>query len=50
MLDVPQFTIKQLKDIAYSIVGAPDPIEYGDKVVALIEYRDGTIIDVVKNV
>ncbi len=49
-LDVPQFTIKQLKDIAYSIVGSPDPIEYGDKVVALIEYRDGTIIDVVKNV
>ena len=49
-LDVPQFTIEQLKDIAYSIVGSPDPIEYGDKVVALIEYRDGTIIDVVKNV
>ena len=49
-LDVPQFTIDQLKDIAYSIVGFPDPIEYGDKVVALIEYRDGTIIDVVKNV
>ena len=49
-LDVPQFTIDQLKDIAYSIVGSPDPIEYGDKVVALIEYRDGTIIDVVKNV
>ena len=49
-LDVPQFSIEQLKDIAYSIVGSPDPIEYGDKVVALIEYRDGTIIDVVKNV
>ena len=49
-LDVPQFTIEQLKDIAYSVVGAPEPIEYGNKVVALIEYRDGTIIDVVKNV
>ena len=49
-LDVPQFTIEQLKDIAYSVVGAPEPIEYVNKVVALIEYRDGTIIDVVKNV
>ena len=49
-LDVPQFTIEQLKDIAYSVVGVPEPIEYGNKVVALIEYRDGTIIDVVKNV
>ena len=49
-LDVPQFTIEQLKDIAYSVVGAPEPIEYGNNVVALIEYRDGTIIDVVKNV
>ena len=39
-----------LKEKAYSIVGKPQPIQYGDKVVALIEYRDGSIIDVVKNV
>lgn len=49
-LDVPQFSIEELKDKAYSVVGNPEPIEYGEKVVALIEYRDGTIIDVVKNV
>lgn len=49
-LDVPQFTIEELKEKAYSIVGRPNPIQYGDKVVALIEYRDGSIIDVVKNV
>ncbi|GAA3020680.1 citrate lyase subunit alpha [Tetragenococcus solitarius] len=49
-LDVPQYSIKELKEKAYSIVGDPDPIEYGDKVVALIEYRDGSLIDVVKNV
>ncbi|MDR2832339.1 MAG: citrate lyase subunit alpha [Streptococcaceae bacterium] len=49
-LDVPQFTIKELQEKAYAIVGTPDPIHYGDKVVALIEYRDGSIIDVVKNV
>jgi citrate lyase subunit alpha/citrate CoA-transferase len=49
-LDVPQWTIQELQEKAYSIVGRPDAIEYGEKVVALIEYRDGTLIDVVKNV
>lgn len=49
-LDVPQYTIKELQEKAYSIVGTPEPIQYGDKVVALIEYRDGSLIDVVKNV
>lgn len=49
-LDVPQATIEELKEKAYGIVGNPEPIKYGDKVVALIEYRDGTMIDVVKNV
>ena len=49
-LDVPQFTIEELKEKAYHIVGTPEPVQYGDKVVALIEYRDGTLIDVVRNV
>lgn len=48
--DVPQLTIKELQEKAYAIVGIPDKIKYGEKTVALIEYRDGTIIDVVKNV
>ncbi|QIK69598.1 citrate lyase subunit alpha [Erysipelothrix sp. HDW6C] len=49
-LNIPQFTIEELRDKAYSIVGTPEPIKYGEKVVALIEYRDGSIIDVVNNV
>ena len=49
-LDVPQYTIEELQEKAYAIVGVPDNIEYGEKTVALIEFRDGTIIDVVKNV
>lgn len=48
--DIPQFTIEELKEKAYSIVGTPKPIQYGDKPVALIQYRDGTLIDVVRNV
>ena len=49
-LDVPQYPIEELKEKAYQIVGTPEAIHYGDKVVALIEYRDGTLIDVVRNV
>lgn len=49
-LKIPQFTIEELKEKAYAVVGDPKPIQYGDKVVALIEYRDGTLIDVVRNV
>ncbi len=49
-LDIPQYTIEELKEEAYRIVGNPDPIEYTDKIVALIQYRDGSIIDVVYQV
>ncbi len=44
---VPILTIEELKERAYALVGIPDPIRFTERVVALIEYRDGTIIDVV---
>jgi citrate lyase, alpha subunit len=43
-------TMEDLKNEAYSLTGVPEDIEFEDKVVALIEYRDGTIIDVVKRI
>ncbi|WBW49660.1 citrate lyase subunit alpha [Peptoniphilus equinus] len=46
--DLPLISIEELADIAESITGTPAPLEFEDKVVALIEYRDGTIIDVIK--
>lgn len=49
-VNIPKYTIEELQERAYAIVGTPDDIQYGDKVVALIEYRDGTLIDVVNNV
>ncbi len=49
-LDVPLYTIEELRDKAIEIVGKPDKIEYDKKVVALVEYRDGSIIDVIKKV
>ena len=42
--------INELKDMAEKITGKPEKVEYTDKVVGLIEYRDGTIIDKVYQV
>ena len=47
---LPFKTIEELRDIAYSIVGEPEPVEFGDRVVGIIESRDGTIIDVVRQI
>jgi len=43
---VPLKTIEELRDIAYGITGRPQKPQFTDKIVALIEYRDGTLIDV----
>ena len=43
-------TIEALKNKAYSMVGAPDNVEFYDKVVAIVEARDGTILDVVRQI
>ncbi len=46
--NLPVMTIKELKDLAENMTGKPEAIEFTDKIVAIVEYRDGTIIDVVK--
>ncbi|MGL5122719.1 MAG: citrate lyase subunit alpha [Fusobacteriaceae bacterium] len=43
-------TMEELREIAEFIVGKPKAIEFTDKVVAVVEYRDGTIIDVVRQI
>ncbi|KYH35767.1 citrate lyase alpha chain [Clostridium tepidiprofundi DSM 19306] len=43
-------SIEELKEKAYKLTGTPDPIEYTDKIVGLVQYRDGTIIDVIRQV
>jgi citrate lyase subunit alpha / citrate CoA-transferase len=49
-VSIPVYTIEELKEKAYSIVGTPDKIEYEDQVIGIVEYRDGSIIDVVRKV
>lgn len=41
-------TIENLKRIAEEMTGIPEKIQPDDKIVAVIEYRDGTVIDVVR--
>ncbi|MEI7525369.1 MAG: citrate lyase subunit alpha [Mariniphaga sp.] len=42
--------IKEIHDLEIevdTITGIPGPLEYTDKIVGIVEYRDGTIIDVI---
>ena len=47
---LPICTIEELRDLAYSIVGEPDPVQFKERVVGIIEGRDGTIMDVVREI
>ena len=47
---LPVKTIEELRDMAYAITGEPEKIKFGDRVVGVIEARDGTIIDVVHQI
>lgn len=42
--------IEELQQMAEEITGTPKPIECTDKVVAVVEYRDGTVIDVIRQI
>lgn len=43
-------TIQQLQQLAQSLTGVPQPIETTDKVACIVEYRDGTVLDVIRQV
>ena len=47
---LPFCTIEELRDKAYAMVGEPDPVQFDDRIVGVIEARDGTIIDVVRQI
>ena len=46
--NLKMYTINELKDIAENITGKPDTIEFGDKIVGVVQYRDGSVIDVIR--
>lgn len=45
---LPIMTIEELKGISERMTGIPEPVEFTDRIVAVVEYRDGTVIDVVR--
>jgi len=47
-IDLPIMTIEELRDEAYRLAGQPSDVLFEDQVVALVEYRDGTLIDVIR--
>ena len=38
------------RDLAYRIAGEPEKVEFGERIVGIIESRDGTIMDVVRQI
>jgi citrate lyase subunit alpha / citrate CoA-transferase len=46
----PVKDIRELQREIYAVTGAPRPLEFEDDIVAVIEYRDGSIIDTVRRV
>lgn len=46
--NLPIMTIEELKALAEKMTGTPKAIELSDEIVAVVEYRDGTVIDVIK--
>lgn len=47
---IPHVSIEVLKEKAYSMVGRPDALEWEDQVIAIVEARDGSVLDVVKKI
>ena len=47
---LPLKTIEELRDLAYRIAGEPEKVEFGERIVGIIESRDGTIMDVVRQI
>jgi citrate lyase subunit alpha / citrate CoA-transferase len=45
---LPIREIGDLKRLAESYTGVPRPLEFEDRIVGLVEYRDGTIIDTIR--
>ncbi len=47
---LPVVNIHDLKNEAYRISGKPEDPEFKDKIIGVVEYRDGTVIDVIREI
>jgi len=47
---LPVLSIEELKAKADKIVGKPEAIHWEDKIVGVVKYRDGSVVDVIRQV
>ncbi|MGL5088572.1 MAG: citrate lyase subunit alpha [Cetobacterium sp.] len=47
---LPIKTIDELRDISKNMTGQESSVQFSEKIVAVIEYRDGTVIDTIKKI
>lgn len=47
---LPLMTIEELKNLAESLTGKPEKPEFEDEIIGIIEYRDGTVMDIIRKV
>lgn len=47
---IPVLEIEELAELAERITGRPDPVEHLERIVGVVEYRDGSVIDVIRQV
>ncbi|OWY39689.1 citrate lyase subunit alpha [Xenophilus sp. AP218F] len=47
---LPLMSVEQLRERAVTLTGEPQAIEFTERVVGVIRYRDGSVIDVVRQV
>ncbi|MDR1319192.1 MAG: citrate lyase subunit alpha [Treponema sp.] len=47
---IPVHPIEELRGMVEAIVGKPDPVEYTGRVVGIVTYRDGSVIDLIHQV
>jgi citrate lyase subunit alpha/citrate CoA-transferase len=47
---IPVFSIEEFRDKVAAAVGRPDPVKFTDKVVGIVTYRDGSVIDLIRQV
>jgi citrate lyase subunit alpha/citrate CoA-transferase len=47
---LPVMAIEELRQKAVALTGEPEPLEFLEKVVGIIRYRDGSVIDLVRQV
>lgn len=45
---LPVFDIRELQLRAERAIGRPEPVAYDDRIVGVVEYRDGTLLDAIR--